>query len=140
MTGSGGLMIGRFIGSAILQKVSANKVLVWASIAAFLFVAVTIFTEGFVSMWAMLLVGLFNSIMWSNIFALSIEGLGDLTIKASGILVMAPVGGAILPLLQGVFADISFIGLHFSYVLPLLCYLFIFYYGISGYKPALSEI
>lgn len=131
----GGLMIGRFLGSAILQKINAQKVLVWASVAAFLFLAITILTTGSVSMWAMLLTGLFNSIMWSNIFALSIDGLGDLTIKASGILVMAPVGGAIFPLLQGVLADISFIGLRFSYVLPLLCYLFIFYYGFSGYKP-----
>jgi len=130
----GGLMVGRFAGSAILQKISAQKVLVWASVAAFAFVAVTILTTGAVSMWAMLLTGLFNSIMWSNIFALSIDGLGDMTIKASGVLVMAPVGGAIFPLLQGVLADISFIGIKYSYVLPLLCYLFIFYYGANGYK------
>ena len=135
----GGLMIGRFVGSAILQKVSAQKVLVWASVAAFTFVAVTILTQGIVSMWAMLLVGLFNSIMWSNIFALSIDGLGDLTIKASGVLVMAPVGGAIFPLLQGVLADIGIIGLKYSYILPLLCYLFIFYYGFKGYKPSSIE-
>jgi FHS family L-fucose permease-like MFS transporter len=135
----GGLMIGRFVGAAILQKFSAQKVLVLASIAAFIFVGITILTNGTISMWAMLLTGLFNSIMWSNIFALSINGLGDLTIKASGVLVMAPVGGAILPLLQGVLADIPAIGLHYSYVLPLLCYLFIFYYGLSGYKPAKNE-
>ena len=132
----GGLMIGRFIGSAILQKVSAQKVLVWASVASFALVAVTILTTGYVSMWAMLLVGLFNSIMWSNIFALAIDGLGDLTIKASGILVMAPVGGAILPLLQGVFADMPMIGLHYSYILPLACYVFILYYGLHGYKQS----
>lgn len=135
----GGLMIGRFAGSAILQKFSAQKVLVWASIAAFIFIGITILTSGAVSMWAMLLTGLFNSIMWSNIFALSIDGLGDLTIKASGVLVMAPVGGAILPLLQGVLADIPAIGLHYSYILPLVCYLFIFYYGLSGYKPLKNE-
>ena len=135
----GGLMIGRFIGSAILQKFSAQKVLVLASVFAFIFVAVTVLTVGFVSMWSMLLVGLFNSIMWSNIFSLSIDGLGDLTIKASGILVMAPVGGAIFPLLQGVLAD-STIGLHYSYILPLLCYLFIMFYGISGYKPAPNKV
>jgi MFS transporter, FHS family, L-fucose permease len=132
----GGLMVGRFLGSAILQKFSAQKVLVFASVMAFIFVGITILTHGTVSMWSMLLVGLFNSIMWSNIFALSIDGLGDLTIKASGILVMAPVGGAVLPLLQGVLADIPVIGLHYSYVLPLICYLFILYYGISGYKSS----
>jgi len=132
----GGLMVGRFIGSAILQKFSAQKVLVWASVAAFTFVAITILTSGFISMWAMLLVGLFNSIMWSNIFALSIHGLGEYTIKASGVLVMAPVGGALLPLLQGILADIPAIGLHYSFVLPLLCYLFILFYGLNGYKPS----
>lgn len=136
----GGLMVGRFAGSAILQKVSAQKVLSIAALASFILVGITILTSGYISMWAMLGVGLFNSIMWSNIFALSIDGLGKYTIKASGILVMAPVGGAILPLLQAVLADISFIGLHLSFILPLLCYLFIFYYAISGYKPGEGEL
>jgi FHS family L-fucose permease-like MFS transporter len=130
----GGLMVGRFAGSAILQKFSAQKVLAIAAVAALVFIGITIFTRGYVSMWSMLIVGLFNSIMWSNIFALAIDGLGDLTIKASGVLVMAPVGGAVLPLLQGVLADIPFIGLHYSYILPFLCYLFILFYGLDGYK------
>lgn len=136
----GGLMVGRFIGSAILQKISASKVLVVASIASFILVGVTVLTSGYISMWAMLAVGLFNSIMWSNIFAMSIDGLGEYTTKASGILVMAPVGGAIFPLLQGVLADIPAIGLHLSYILPLLCYLFIFYYAVSGYKSRPGEL
>lgn len=135
----GGLMIGRFVGSAILQKLSAEKVLVWSSVAAFVFIAVTILTFGAVSMWAMLLVGLFNSIMWSNIFALAIDGLGDLTIKASGVLLMAPIGGALLPLLQGVLAD-SPLTLKYSYILPLISYLFIFYYGYRGHKPVSEKI
>jgi len=97
-------MVGRFVGSSILQKLTAQKVLIWASVSAFIFVAVTIIITGFVSMWVMPLVGLFNSIMWSNIFALSIHGLGEYTIKASGVLVIAPVGGTILPLLKGVLA------------------------------------
>ncbi len=131
----GGLMIGRFLGSAILQKYSAQKVLTWASIASFILVAITILGTGFVAMWAMLFVGLFNSIMWSNIFAMSIDGLGKFTIKASGVLVMAPVGGAIFPLLQGILADMPSVGLHLSYVVPLMSYIFILYYAISGYKP-----
>jgi MFS transporter, FHS family, L-fucose permease len=135
----GGLMIGRFVGSAVLQKLSAQKVLVWVAVAAFGFVAVTILTHGVVSMWAMLMVGLFNSIMWSNIFALSIDGLGDLTIKASGVLLMAPIGGAVFPLMQGLLAD-SVVTLKYSYILPLLCYLFIFYYGFNGYKPSKEKI
>ncbi len=135
----GGLMIGRFVGSAILQKISASKVLLFASAASFLLVALTVLTSGYVSMWSMLAVGLFNSIMWSNIFAMSIDGLGEFTTKASGILVMAPVGGAILPFLQGVFADLDVIGLHNSFILPMLCYLFIIYYAIDGYKPGKNE-
>jgi len=129
------LMIGRFLGAAILQKYSAQNVLAWASVAAFILVAITILGTGFVAMWAMLFVGLFNSIMWSNIFALSIDSLGKFTIKASGVLVMAPVGGAIFPLLQGVLADMPSVGLHLSYVVPLVSYIFILYYAISGYKP-----
>jgi FHS family L-fucose permease-like MFS transporter len=78
--------------------------------------------------------------MWSCIFALSIDGLGKYTNKASGILVMAPVGGAIFPMLQGMLADSPAVGLHMSYVLPLLCYAFIMYYAISGYKPKQGEL
>ena len=135
----GGLMVGRFAGSAILQVIKAEKVLVWAALASGVLLAVTVLTSGAVSMWAMLLTGLFNSIMWSNIFALAIEGLGEYTIKASGILVMAPVGGAILPILQGVLADSPVVGLHLSYILPLVCYLFILYYGLSGHKATDEE-
>ncbi len=131
----GGLMIGRFLGSAILQKYSAPKVLAWASAAAFVLIGITIMSNGYLAMWSMLLVGLFNSIMWSNIFTMSIDGLGKYTIKASGVLVMAPVGGAIFPLLQGVLADMPAVGLHLSYVIPLVSYLFILYYAINGYKP-----
>ncbi len=79
----------------------AQKVLLIAAFASFILVGATVLTSGYISMWAMLAVGLFNSIMWSNIFAMSIDGLGEYTNKASGILVMAPVGGAIFPLLQG---------------------------------------
>ena len=136
----GGLMIGRFVGSAILQKISAERVLWISALASFVLVAVTLLTTGYVSMWAMLSVGLFNSIMWSNIFALSIDGLGKYTIKASGILVMAPIGGAIFPMIQGMLADLSFVGLHLSYIVPLVCYLFIFYYAVNGYKHKEGEM
>ena len=136
----GGLMVGRFIGSAILQKFSAHKVLFVAALASVLLLTITILTNGYVAMWSMLAVGLFNSIMWSNIFALSIDGLGKYTMKASGILVMAPVGGAIFPMLQGVLADMPAVGLHMSYILPLLCYAFIIYYAVSGYKAVPGEL
>ncbi|MEN8192804.1 MAG: sugar MFS transporter [Bacteroidota bacterium] len=136
----GGLMVGRFIGSAILQKVRAPKVLFIAATMSFILVGVTILSTGYIAMWSMLAVGLFNSIMWSNIFAMAIDGLGEYTNKASGILVMAPVGGAIIPLLQGVLADMPAIGLHMSYILPLLCYIVIMHYALSGYKARPGEL
>ena len=131
----GGLLIGRFIGSAILQKVHTQTVLAWASVAALALMGITIITNGYVAMWSMLAIGLFNSIMWPNIFSLAIDGLGEYKIKASGILVMAAVGGAIFPVLQGMLADTSFVGLHLSYILPLSCYIFILYYALNGFKP-----
>lgn len=134
----GGLLIGRFIGSAILQKVQANTVLAWAAVASLILLGTTIVTNGYIAMWSMLAVGLFNSIMWPNIFSLAIDGLGEHRIKASGILVMAAVGGAIFPVLQGMLADTSFVGLHLSYVLPFSCYIFILYYALNGFKPVMN--
>lgn len=134
----GGLLIGRFIGSAILQKVHTHTVLAWAAIASLVLIGITIFTNGYIAMWSILAVGLFNSIMWPNIFSLAIDGLGEYRIKASGILVMAAVGGAIFPVLQGMLADISFVGLHLSYVLPFSCYIFILYYALDGFKPLVN--
>lgn len=136
----GGLMIGRFLGSAILQKASAQKVLCFSALASVLLLALTLVSDGYIAMWAMLSVGLFNSIMWSNIFTLAVNGLGKYTNKASGILVMAPVGGALLPLLQGVLADTPAVGLHLSYIVPLLCYVFIIYYAVNGYRPGNDEL
>ena len=133
-------MVGRFLGSAILQKISAQKVLFISSLASVLLLTITIVSDGYVAMWSMLAVGLFNSIMWSNIFTLSVDGLGKYTNKASGILVMAPVGGAILPLMQGILADMPAIGIHLSYILPLSCYAFIIFYALNGYKPGENEM
>jgi len=135
-----GLMVGRFLGSAILQRIKAQQVLLISAAASVLLLLITLLSTGYVAMWSMLSVGLFNSIMWSCIFALSIDGLGKYTNKASGVLVMAPVGGAIFPMLQGVLADMPSVGLHLSYILPLLCYAFIIYYAISGYKPKEGEL
>jgi FHS family L-fucose permease-like MFS transporter len=128
----GGAMVGRFIGSAILQKVNARKLLgIFASIAGLL-VIITMFTTGRIAMGAILAVGLFNSIQFPNIFTLGIEGMGKLTDKASSLLIMAIVGGAIIPVIQGVIADN--IGIHHAYILPLLCYAYIVFYGFKGSK------
>ena len=84
-------------------------------------------------MWTIIAVGLFNSIMFPTIFTLSIEGLGPLTADGSGLLVAAIVGGAIIPLAQGRIADSS-IGLHHAFFLPVLCYIYIAFFGFRGYR------
>ena len=116
----GGLMIGRFVGAAILQKVKSQFLLAVMSVLAIVFLLLGITTSGWMAGWSMILVGFCNSIFWSNIFTLAIDGLGKFTSRGSGILVMAIVGGAIVPLLQGVLADR--IGLQASYAVIIICY------------------
>jgi MFS transporter, FHS family, L-fucose permease len=129
----GGAMVGRFIGSAILQKVQTGTVLGTAAIAACLLVCISMLSVGPVAMWSILLVGFFNSIMFPSIFTLGIAELGPLTGEGSGIMIMAIVGGAVVPVVVGVLADR--IGIHHSFILPAICYLYIVYYGFKGSKP-----
>jgi FHS family L-fucose permease-like MFS transporter len=129
----GGAMVGRFIGSAILQKVRTGIVLGTAAIATCLLVSLSMMSTGPVAMWSIISVGLFNSIMFPSIFTLGIAELGPLTGEGSGIMIMAIVGGAIVPVLVGVLADR--IGIHHSFILPLICYLYIVYYGFRGSQP-----
>ncbi len=125
-----GAMVGRFIGSALLLRIDAGKLLtVFAGIAALLLVA-TLVTSGMTAVYAVVAIGLFNSIMFPTIFTLGMAKLGPLTNRASSLLIMAIVGGAVIPLLMGMLADR--IGIHHAFVLPLVCYLYIAYYGISG--------
>jgi len=128
----GGAMVGRFIGSAILQKVKTGPLLALCAVVAAVLVVISMLTFGHVAIWTILLVGLFNSIMFPSIFTLGIAEMGPLTGEASGLLVTAIVGGAIIPVAQGVLADS--IGIHHAFVLPVLCYLFIAYYGMKGSK------
>src|SRR5580692_5790801 len=121
----GGAMVGRFIGSALQQKISPNKILGVAAL-----VAASMLTLGHVAMWTIIAVGLFNSVMFPTIFTLAIEGLGPLTGDGSGLLVAAIVGGAIIPELQGLLADR--IGIHHAFFLPILCYFYIAFYAFSG--------
>ncbi len=90
----------------------------------------TMATTGSVAMWSILAVGLFNSIMFPTIFTLAIDGLGRYTSQGSGILCMAIVGGAIIPPLVGKVADA--IGIHYCFFIPVLCYLYIAWYGAKG--------
>ncbi len=133
----GGAMIGRFIGSAVQRKIKPGYVLSFNAIFASLLVVVSMLTNGYVAMWSILLVGLFNSIMFPTIFTLAINGLGKHTGQGSGILCMAIVGGAIIPVIQGVFADN--IGIHHAFILPVICYFFIAYYGVRGSIPVFAK-
>jgi MFS transporter, FHS family, L-fucose permease len=126
----GGAMIGRFIGSAVLQRVSTRVALGFNAIIAAVLVCLAMASAGHMAMWALLLVGLFNSIMFPSIFTLGIEGLGPLTGEGSGLLIMAIVGGAIVPELQGLLADR--VGLHHAFILPVLCYLYILFFAAKG--------
>jgi FHS family L-fucose permease-like MFS transporter len=130
----GGAMVGRFIGSAVQRQIKPGKVLAINAIVASLLVIAAMFFSGSVAMWAILAVGLFNSIMFPTIFTLAIDGLGKHTGQGSGILCMAIVGGAVIPVIQGALADN--IGIHHAFVLPVLCYLFIAYYGFKGHIPS----
>jgi FHS family L-fucose permease-like MFS transporter len=125
----GGAMIGRFLGASILTFVRGSKLLMIHGLAVVVLILLTIFTGGSLAKWSMLSIGLFNSIMFPTIFSLSIDGLGNKTSEGSGILCMAIVGGALIPLFQGILADS--IGLKLSYLLPVVCYLFIAYFGYS---------
>jgi FHS family L-fucose permease-like MFS transporter len=132
----GGAMIGRFVGSALLQKISTGALLGFNALVACLLVAVSMLTFGHVAMWTILLVGLFNSIMFPSIFTLGVAGLGPLTGEGSALLIAAIVGGAIIPELQGLLADR--IGIHHAFILPVICYLYIAYYGFRGSRPRMA--
>ena len=126
-------MVGRFIGSAILQKVETRIVLGIAATAACALVLISMLTTGHVAMWSIILVGFFNSIMFPSIFTLGVAELGPLTGDGSGIMIMAIVGGALIPLAQGAVADR--IGIHHAFFLPVICYLYVLFFALSGSKP-----
>jgi FHS family L-fucose permease-like MFS transporter len=134
----GGAMVGRFAGSILMRYVKPGRLLMIHALAVMTLVAIAMVTTGPVSMWAILAVGLFNSIMFPTIFALAIEGLGKHTGQGSGILCMAIVGGAVVPVLQGFLADR--VGIQHAFVLPLLCYAYIAYYGLRGHQVAPREV
>ncbi len=128
----GGMMVGRFAGSAIMQKVDAALVLAAFSVGAFVVMLVTVFSTGPAAMWSLILVGLFHSIMFPTIFTLGIRGLGPLTEEGSGLLIMAIAGGALV-VVQGWLAD-SY-GLQASFLLTAACELYILFYALWGSRP-----
>ena len=124
----GGAMIGRFIGAYLTKIMSPGRVLSIFALLAIALIAISINTVGLLSMWSILAVGLFNSIMFPTIFTLTLEGLGDLKAQASGLLCMAIVGGAIIPFAFGSLID-GF-GFKTAFILTMICYGYILYYGM----------
>jgi FHS family L-fucose permease-like MFS transporter len=129
----GGAMVGRFIGSAILQKISTRGLLGVCAVCAAGLVAISMLTTGHFAMYSIILVGFFNSIMFPSIFTLGVAELGPLTGDGSGVMIMAIVGGAIIPVAQGAIADR--IGIHHAFFLPVVCYLYILFFALSGSRP-----
>nr|WP_314228547.1 sugar MFS transporter [uncultured Kingella sp.] len=129
----GGMMVGRFIGAGLMNKIAPNKYLAFnASMAVGLLLLAIAANGGAVTQWALLLIGFFNSIMFPTIFSLGTKGLSKFTGAASGIISTAIVGGALIPVLQGLVIDN--VGLMISYVIPAICYVYIVFFATQGYK------
>jgi len=132
----GGMLVGRLLGSAILQSLKPTFVLKCCSVSAALLILLSINTHGQVAVWSLIATGLCNSIMFAAIFSLSVHGLGKFTTQASGLLSTAIVGGAVIPALMGLIRDGS--TWYFAFIIPVICYLYILFYGINGYKSKLN--
>lgn len=128
----GGSMVGRFFGIPLLTKINDAKALRWVCAVAALLVIVSVALTGETALWLMVLVGLCNSVMWPIVFPLAIKGLGSFTKQGSAYLIMAVVGGALIPPMMGLISDASQI--QFAMLVPAVCYLYLLYYGLSGYK------
>jgi MFS transporter, FHS family, L-fucose permease len=129
----GGAMVGRFIGSGLLQKMKTGQLLAICSVCAAALVTISMLATGHPAMWSIIAVGFFNSIMFPSIFTLGVAELGPLTGDGSGVMIMAIVGGALIPVAQGAIADR--IGIHHAFFLPVICYLYILFFALSGSKP-----
>jgi FHS family L-fucose permease-like MFS transporter len=134
----GGAKVGRIVGSALLYlKVPATRLLTACAIGAIALVLLSAAGAGVLSVATIVAVGLTNSIMFPTIFTLSIEGMGEKTPQASGLLCMAIVGGAVVPLITGATADR--IGLSLALLAPAACYVVIALYGLFAHSHAVVE-
>ncbi len=128
-----GLIFLNIIGFFIGQSMPARTLMVF-SVAVLILLLISSMTSGMPAIWCVIGIGLFNSVMWSNIFTLAINNLGKYTSQGSSLLVMFVLGGAVLPFLQGKVADIIG-GYHFSFFIPAIAYLYLAFYGWKGYIP-----
>jgi FHS family L-fucose permease-like MFS transporter len=128
-----GALVGLLLGAGIMTKVKAGKLLGIFGITAAILIAISMFTSGQIAIGTLVLCGFFNSVMFPNIFTLGIAGLGPMTSKGSGLIMTAVVGGAVVPLAIGALADKT--SIQTSFIIPVICYLYIAYYGLWGSKP-----
>ena len=128
-----GAMVGRFLGILTLRVWKPANVLVAHAALTIALIAITMTTSGQVAMWSVIVIGFFNSVMFPTIFTLALHGLGSRTSQGSGILCMAIVGGALVPFIQGLLADN--IGIQNSFFVPAICYAYVLWYGLRGYRP-----
>ena len=126
----GAAMVGRLIGALAMRYIAPTKYLAVNALIAILMIIISVNTTGLFSMWSILAVGLFNSIMFPTIFTLAVKGLGSLTSKGSGLVCQGIVGGAIIPPIMGFMAD--HFSLTFSFIVPILCYIYIGWYALRG--------
>jgi FHS family L-fucose permease-like MFS transporter len=133
----GGAMVGRFIGGMVMTWVRPHIALAFNAVVNIVLISTAIMIGGITAMWMLLLVGFFNSIMFPTIFSLGLKDLGHFTAKGSGLLCMGIVGGALIPPIQGLFADN--IGLLASFFVPVACYFYICFYGAKGHSVGLPD-
>ncbi len=126
----GAAMVGRLVGAALMNYIAATKYLAINALIAIVMIVVSMNSTGETAMWSILAVGFFNSIMFPTIFTMAVKGLGPMTSKGSGLVCQAIVGGALIPLVQGVAADS--IGIQLSFIVPMLCYIYIGWYALRG--------
>jgi FHS family L-fucose permease-like MFS transporter len=129
-----GFMIGRFAGSAIMQKIAPARLLSLFAGGSVLCLFVVLFASGSAPVWAIVLIGFFHSIMFPTIFALSLKSLGPYTKLGSSLLVMAIIGGAVCPAIMGRISDAW--NIQRAFIVPLICHAYVFYFAVSGYRPS----
>ncbi len=133
----GGFMVGRFAGSALMKSIPAPRLLSIFAAGSLVCATIVLVANGIVPVWAIVFIGFFHSIMFPTIFALGIKNLGPLTKRGSSLMVMAIVGGAIFPAVMGRISDAT--NIQTAFVVPVICYAYILYFAIAGYRPAPAD-
>lgn len=131
-----GFMLGRFVGSAIMKRIAASRLLSLFAMSSLICLTIVLLGTGVAPMWALVLLGFFHSIMFPTIFALSLKHLGPHTKLGSSLLVMSIIGGAVFPAIMGYISDVS--SIRYAFLVPLFCHFYVLYFAAQGYRPDLD--